>query len=307
MTVTSIRHFEQSRLLMGTLVSIEVVGPGSETKRRDAAACAFETMGLVEAACSRFDESSALRALCRRPGEWRQVPDVLFEAIRVAVEMSELTNGLFDPTVGATLVRHGFTRHYLTGEATGGLRTQEGATFRDIALDEASRSVYLAKPLLLDLGAVAKGLAIDLAAAALEGWEGFAINAGGDVYVHGVDRTGQAWQVRIQDPAAKDGVIASVQGGDMAVCTSGNYERRSPLDPGVHHLIRADTGQLANDLVSCTVIAPLAMLADVVSTAAYLLGAGRALGFVDDAELAALCVDDALAVTMNESMRGYLQ
>jgi thiamine biosynthesis lipoprotein len=49
------------------------------------------------------------------------------------------------------------------------------------------------------------------------------------------------------------------------------------------------------------------MLADVVSTAAYLLGADRALGFVDDAELAALCVDDALAVTMNESMRGYLQ
>jgi len=306
MDVTPIRHYEQSRLLMGTLVSIEVVGPGSETKRRDAAACAFETIGFVEAACSRFDESSALRTLCRHPGEWLQVPDVLFEAIRVALEMSELTHGVFDPTVGAALVRHGFTRHYLTGEETGGAQTPEGASYRDIALDEATRSVYLAKPLLLDLGAVAKGLAIDLAAAALEGWEGFAINAGGDVYVHGIDRTGQAWQVSIQDPASKEGVIASVQGGNMAVCTSGSYERRSPLNPAVHHLLRASTSQPVTDLVSCTVIGPLAMLADVVSTAAYLLGTERALEFVDDAELAALCVDEALAVTMNESMRGYL-
>ncbi|MCY0876181.1 MAG: FAD:protein FMN transferase [Firmicutes bacterium] len=298
-------HREETRLLMGTIVSIDIVGE-NQNKLEEAMSSAFEAMGMVEAICNRFDEHSALRALCRRPGEWVRVPDVLFEALRVARELSELTDGAFDPTVGAKLACFGFTRHYVTGEMVATPDTDPTATFQDISLDETTRQVYLQKPMLLDLGAVAKGLAIDLAAGVLQGWDGFAINAGGDVYVHGEDPLGEPWTIGIQHPDAKDKRIAWLRATDIAVCTSGTYERRSPVDPAVHHLLATDRNTGEGGLVSCTVIAPLAVLADAVSTAAFVLGEHRALDFIEDAELAGLCINDQLQMQMNDAMRRYV-
>lgn len=297
---------EESRLLMGTVVSIEVVGKGSESQHHEGINHAFEAIRFVEEACSRFDDSSALRELCRHPGEWVQVPDVLFEALRIALEVSELTDGAFDPTIGATLARHGFTRHYLTGDVAESTETDSTVTYRDISLDQTTRKVLLHKPMLLDLGAIAKGLAIDVAAGALQGWEGYAINAGGDIYLQGIDPTGNPWTVGIQHPLIRDEQIAWLQATDLAICTSGSYERRSPLDHTVHHILYPLGMPSGTPMVSCTVIAPLAVLADAVSTAAFLLGSDKALEFVDEAELAGLCIDEQLSISMTQSMRRYL-
>lgn len=298
-------HREETRLLMGTVVSIDIVGD-NQNKLEEAMTSAFDAMGVVAAICSRFDENSDLHALCRRPGEWVQVPDVLFEALRIARELSELTDGAFDPTVGAALTRLGFTRHYVTGEMVEMQETDPTATFHDIILNETTRQVYLKKPMLLDLGAIAKGLAIDLAAGALQGFDGFAINAGGDVYVHGEDSVGEQWTIGIQHPDFKEKRIAWLQATDLAVCTSGSYERRSPVDPAAHHLLPYGRDNRGCGLVSCTVVAPLAVLADAVSTAAFLLGEHRAMGFIEDAALAGLCIDEKLTLEMNDAMRRHV-
>lgn len=303
------RHSEETRLLLGTTVSICVVGPVPTHMREQAIERAFAAMRFVEETCSRFDETSALRELCRHPGKWMTVPDILFESVRVALEVSELTEGVFDPTIGGTLSRLGFTRHYATGEQVSVADDVIHAkvTYRDIELDETTRSIRLCKPLLLDLGAVAKGLAVDLAARELSSLEGFAINAGGDVYVHGVDPRGDLWTIGIQHPFDHGEQIAWLEATDVAVCTSGSYERRSPLHPEMHHIVHPGQGRSDSDLVSCTVLAPLTMLADAVSTAAFLLGAKRAKEFVDDMALAALFIRDTLEITMTESMRGYMR
>lgn len=300
------QHLEETRLLMGTVVSVHAVDTCTETALREATARAFDAMGLVEAICSRFDETSALRELCRHPGEWMQVPDVLFEALRVAVEVSDLTQGAFDPTVGATLMRRGFTRHYLTHEDVPAPPVDASATYRDILLNESTRQVCLQKPMLLDLGAVAKGLAVDLAVGVLHDFAGFAVNAGGDLYVQGTDPTGEHWTIGIQHPEQPDERIAWLQGTDLAVCTSGSYERRSPLDPTMDHIVRSYDATNDRHLVSCTVVAPFTVMADAVSTAAFVLGPSRALGLIEEVELAGLCVDDQLSLSMTESMRRYL-
>lgn len=298
----------QTRLLMGTVVSIRVVGSGSMTDMEHAIERAFAAIRYVEVACSRFDEDSALRELCRHPGEKMRVPDVLFEAIRVALEMSMLTDGIFDPTVGQLLEGYGFTRHYLTGETVDSHTSRDGpVSYRDITLDEEERTVLLHRPLLLDLGAVAKGMAVDLAAKELLDWDGFAIDAGGDLYLHGVDPEGESWTVGIQHPLHKNEMICWLQMTNVAICTSGNYERRSPLDPDVHHLLNPRTGGSANGLLSCTVVAPLAILADAVSTAAFVQGAPQALEFVADLGLEALCIDDALNLKMTHSLGRYMK
>ncbi len=314
-------HTVESRLLMGTTVSVTLVGKESEAARRAAVKRAFDAMNFVERMCSRFDETSALRELCRHPGQPVRVPVILFEALRVALELSELTDGAFDPTVGALMEKHGFDRHYLTGERTTALRDSLArathtelrdslaqATHRDILLDEQEGTVLLRKPLLLDLGAVAKGLAVDLAARELGVWQGFAIDAGGDLRLHGTDPAGDAWTVGIRHPLVKQEVICWLQTTDTAICTSGSYERRSPVAPMAHHLLDPRTGQSVTGLLSCTVATPLAILADAASTAAFLAGnPARAIAFLSGLELAGLCISDTLDITKTDAMEEYMQ
>ncbi len=299
----------ESRLLMGTTVSVTLVGKKPDAVRQAAVGRAFDAMAFVERMCSRFDETSALRELCRHPGQPVHVPDILFEGLRVALELSELTDGAFDPTIGALMEDYGFHWHYLTGERTTGSRNNfEQATYRDILLNEQDRTVLLRKPLLLDLGAVAKGLAVDLAARELDTWQGFSIDAGGDLYLRGTDPAGDAWTVGIRHPLVKQEVICWLQATDIAICTSGGYERRSPVAPTTHHLIDPRTGQSVSGLLSCTVAAPLAILADAVSTAAFITGnPARAIAFLSELKLAGLCISDTLDITKTDAMEAYIR
>lgn len=291
--MTSERHtsLAESFLLMGTVVTIRVVGESGPHVMRASIDRAQDAMRAVEQVCSRFDEQSALRALCRTSGHSVPVPPVLFHALKVAMEVAELTDGVFDPTIGRRLELLGFDRHYLTGETVSSdFAADTDATFRDVTLVEDGFRVSLAQPLSLDLGAVAKGLAVDAAAHELASHEGFAIDAGGDVYVGGLDPDGTLWHVGIENPLMANGLAEVVTLTDSAVCTSGSYKRRSPADATKHHLIDAKTGESVDGLLSCTVIGPQAILADVVATAAFLLGPDRALPFITKMGLEGLCV-----------------
>src|SRR5919199_272955 len=103
-------------------------------------------------------------------------------------------------------------------------------SYRNVRLDPARRTVRLRRPLALDLGAVAKGLAVDLAARELAHCAGYAIDAGGDLYLGGRNAAGEPWRVGLRHPRRGDELLATLSLSDAAVCTSGDYERRSP-DP----------------------------------------------------------------------------
>jgi thiamine biosynthesis lipoprotein len=137
-------------------------------------------------------------------------------------------------------------------------------------LDAATKTVTLKRPLLLDLGAVAKGLAIDLAARELADFKHFVIDAGGDLYVAGHKAGGQPWSVGIRHPRRNREVIELVRVSDAAVCTSGDYERQGSGDG--HHILDPRNDRAADVVASATVVAPTAMLADALATAAFVLG-----------------------------------
>jgi thiamine biosynthesis lipoprotein len=131
--------------------------------------------------------------------------------------------------------------------------------------------------LVLDLGAVAKGLAVDLAARALSGMKNFAIDAGGDLYFGGHNVDGDPWSVGIRHPRNEHELFATLRVSNMAVCTSGDYERRSPNgedggEEGEHHILNPRTGASPTMVASATVVAPTAMVADALATAAFVLG-----------------------------------
>ena len=146
------------------------------------------------------------------------------------------------------------------------------ATYRDIRIDPKQRTISLDRPVVIDLGALGKGLAIDLAARALAGTGGYAIDAGGDLYVRGRNERGGPWRVGVRNPQAPGEILEVLNVTDAAVCTSAGYARVSPTTRSVHHLIDPRTGRSSDGVASVTVIAPTALLADGLATAAFVLG-----------------------------------
>jgi thiamine biosynthesis lipoprotein len=210
------------------------------------------------------------------------VSTLLFEATSFALELAEQTDGAFDPTLGASLEQLGFNTNYRTGEAIHTPVDAHGASFRDVHLDREARTILLSRALVLDLNAVSKGLAIDLAARELHAFADVYVEAGGDLYVRGKNPDGEAWRIGIQHPRAEDWLATTLRVTDAAVCTSGDYERHAVTEHGdAGHILDARTLRPVTDLASVTVIAPTAMAADGLSTAAMALGRDRGLQFLE--------------------------
>jgi thiamine biosynthesis lipoprotein len=265
---------------MDTLVSIEVVS-AEEATVATATQRALSWFAVVEQACSRFDAASEVRRLIGSVGKPVPVSPVLFEAVRFATALARLTDGAFDPTIGQLLEAKGFDRHYATGERVRSpVPPGRRVSYRDIRLDPARRTITLRRPLVLDLGAVAKGLAIDLAARELSAFDDFCIDAGGDIFARRRNGRGRPWRIGVRDPRSLDAVAYVVEASGEAVCTSGDYERRT-VDGLEHHLVDPRTGRSARALASVTVVAPTAMAADGLATAAFILGPARGLQLLE--------------------------
>ncbi len=282
-STTTLPVHEAATIAMDTVVKIQVVTDQDEAKVRYALQRALTWFATVEQACSRFDPNSELRQLLARPGEPVKVSPVLFEAVRFAVHLARATDGVFDPTVGLRLEQHGFNRHYITGQVLTSPDVDTSAAFRDVRFGPR-RTITLRRPVVLDLGAVAKGLAIDLASCELLAFENFCVEAGGDLYAAGCNAEGQPWRIGVQDPRDPDALAATLDISNRAVCTSGDYERKSRDGTG-HHLLDPRTGQSAQGLASVTVVAPTAMAADGLATAAFILGLEDGLRFLQQSDV----------------------
>jgi thiamine biosynthesis lipoprotein len=283
---------------MGTMVTIQVVGSheGGAVDR------AFDWFRRVEACCSRFNPDSELMQLTSNVGVPVPVSTMLFEAVQFAVTLAQETGGAFDPTVGHQMESRGFNREYSTGRVVDtGLEPAGPVSYRDVQLDPDRRTITILRPLILDLGAIAKGLAIDTAARELRPAENFAIDAGGDLYLGGCNADGEAWSVGIRHPRLRDQVIETLRVSDKAVCTSGNYERAGADARG--HILDPRTGQPADDVASVTVVAPTAMLADAIATAAFVLGPVEGLELFERAGVDGLIVTPAMARHETQGLR----
>lgn len=269
--------------MMGTVVTFEVV---QDVRRSPASMDApeliergIEWFRRVEASCSRFDAASEVRQLVDRVGVPAAVSPILFEALQFAIAVAEDSGGAFDPTIGAELEARGFNEEYRSGAIVdSGLVPDATASYRDVVLDPEQRTVLLRRPLLIDLGGVAKGLAVDLAARELAPLEHFAIDAGGDLWLSGHNAQDEPWAIGIRHPREAGQLIETVRLTNCAICTSGDYARRTEHG---HHLLDARTRRPADAIASLTVIAPTTMVADALGTAAFALGPVDGIRFLE--------------------------
>ena len=119
----------------------------------------------------------------------------------------------------------------------------------------------------LDPSGLVKGWAIARGAAILDsrGYRDYFIDAGGDVMTRGHSGPRAAWRVGIRHPVERDKVVRVILASDLAVATSGTYEKGS-------HIYDPHTGAPATELLSMTVVGPRIVEADVYATAAFAMG-----------------------------------
>jgi len=246
----------------------------------EAARLLTSEIDAIDLACSRFRADSELQRLHDHAGSPCEVSELLFTALTVAWDAAERTRGAVDPTVGNALVALGYDEDLdlvRTRGATPPRALGRVAGYAHVQLDPANRTVRIPRGVRLDLGATAKALAADRAAAAVAQavGSGILVSLGGDVAVSGLAPAG-GWPIGIarESSAAEDDVeqvVAITRGGLASSAPAVRSWRAGPRE--VHHIIDLRTGDCAEShwrLVSAT--GSTCVEANVMTTAAIVWG-----------------------------------
>ena len=212
------------------------------------------------------------------------VSDDVFFVLETAKKISELTGGAFDVTIEplVNLWRiNSTTPHIATQDEIDALLPFVG--YESVILDPALKTVRFAKDgVKIDFGGIAKGFAADEIAKICKKHKikRAVIDLGGNVYVFGVKKRGELWNVGVKNPEYPDSApLIKVSVPQLSVVTSGIYERFfEKNDKRYHHILSPDSGYpVENDLYSSSVLCSNSMVADALSTAFFVLGREKSL------------------------------
>ncbi|MDR0490063.1 MAG: FAD:protein FMN transferase [Oscillospiraceae bacterium] len=285
----------ETRLLLNTVCTITLYGAQDKLLLTEA----LDLCEEYEAMFSMTSEGSDIWRVNHAEGNPVAVSPQTAEVIAAGLRFGNLSDGMFDITVGRLSALWDFSGNPSVPSALALAAALETVDYRNVTLD--GNTVRLAYPgAWVDLGGIAKGYIADRLAAFLKirGAEGAVIDLGGNVYVVGEKPNGKPWRVGVRKPSGgSSGFVGTIETGEASVVTSGIYERQFESD-GVmyHHILDPTDGMpVKSDVVSATVVTESSMLGDVLSTLIVLLGSESVPALLDSfPELhgAALVLDD---------------
>jgi len=268
-----------TKYMLGTQIDLKAMHPdilGCKKAFYDA----YQEIARIEALLSSHIASSEVTKINKMAGvKPVKVSYETFAIISRSVQYSKKFKGIFDASIGPVTTLWGFSddKKDITLPKRSVLEADlKLVDYRRVALSKADTTVFLErKGMRLDLGGIAKGYAIDRAAYILKnkGIQHFLINAGGDIYACGYKYGEKKWLVGIQHPRRQADLLATFEVHDMAVATSGDYERYKIIDgKRYHHIIDPRTGFPATLDQSVTVFANSAEEADAWATYLFIIG-----------------------------------
>lgn len=305
----SVTPVTRTELTLGTTVTISVYQKINE-KVLDRA---FARVNEIDKTMNRVGDGSEIAKVNAQAGTGPVVvtPDV-YDVVRTGIHFGELTDGAFDITVGPLVALWGI------GTDDAHLPTQAEIAkvlplvdYRLVTLNDADHSIYLQKKgMQIDLGGIAKGYAADEAARILSeaGVKSAILDFGGNILVIGSKPDGDPWRVGIQTPDKPRGnYLGIVRTSNRTIVTSGPYERYFVVD-GVryHHIFDPKIGYpTQNHLISVTIESDDSMLADAMSTSAFVLGLKKGHDFVEGYKgMDAIFVTDSGSVYFTSGLDG---
>ena len=269
--------YKRTLKLMGSRFEITVVANDSN-QAHELIDTAVAEITRIEKLISSWDENSQTSEINRNAGIKPVKVDVeLFELIERAISISKLTDGAFDISY-ASMDRiwkfDGSMKVMPSAEDIASSVSKVG--FQNIILDKTNSTVFLKlEGMKIGFGAIGKGYAADKAKDLLitKGASSGIINASGDMNIWGKQPNGKEWKVAITNPMDKNKVFALLPITNGAVVTSGNYEKYVTLNGKKYsHIIDPRTGYPSTGIISVTVFAPKAELADALATSVFVMG-----------------------------------
>lgn len=293
----------RTRVLMDTVVSIKVHLPDSSRQEAAVAAitAAFAEIGRLDSALSSYREDSEVAALNRAAAQagMLAVSAELDTVLAAALAVSRRSHGAFDITIAPVLELWGFgtdSARVPTAEAIRARLPRVG--YQHLRLTGAGAAgqaqvEFVRSGMMVDLGGIAKGFAVDRGVQILleRGFADVMVEAGGDLRVHASSLTAGRQRIWVRHPRAADRFFARFKAGGGAVATSGDYERYfEQAGRRYHHLLDPQTGypawaaEASPQMLSATVVAPTAMLADAYATAIFVLGPAAGIALAEELE-----------------------
>lgn len=301
--------FKRTLKLMGTRFEITVVADNKEEAESNID-LAVQEIQRIENLISSWKSDSQTSMINSNAGiKPVKVDRELFSLIQRAIGISEITDGAFDITYASMDALWKFDGSMTEMPSAEVIRASAARTgYQKILLDEEESTVLLKEPgMKIGFGAIGKGYAADRAKDLLRrhGVAGGIINASGDMNTWGKQPDGSDWKVAITNPLDKDKAFALLPLHQGAVVTSGNYEKFVTFK-GVRygHIIDPRTGYPATGIISVSVFAPSAELADALATAVFVMGKEVGLDRIGQLpQVECIIIDDTGAVLASQNIK----
>ena len=278
--------FSETRTVMGTTVTIKVIDT-NETHALESIDRAFNEIYHVDELMSSYKNDSELTILNTQGHLDDADPDFVYVLER-SKYYSEISDGAFDVTIKPILdlwsSKYSPGGTYMPPTPDEINETLQLVDYSGITIEEGIEdSISLRPNMSVILGGIAKGYSVDMAIESLilDGITNGFVNAGGDGRFIGLNEQGVPWNIGLQNPDKSEEAVTRMAISDMAVATSGNYERYFSDAAKVSHISDPRTGYSSQELISATVIANTAIDADALATAVFVLGENDGIEMIE--------------------------
>jgi FAD:protein FMN transferase len=310
MIMDSRRSFKRTLKLMGNQFELSVIA-SDESWAMKGIDIGVKEIQRIEKLLTTFSDDSETNRINRDAGVAPvKVSRETFELIERSLRISRLTQGAFDITYGS--VDKGLWNFDPQMKALPDAKTAKRLVrlinYRNVLLDEKRSTVFLReKGMRIGFGGIGKGYAAEMAKRVMQesGVESGIVNASGDLTVWGYQPDGKPWTIGIVNPNAVNQVFSYMQVVNMAIATSGNYEKYLMIDGKRYsHTINPRTGLPVTGVKSVTILCPNAELADAMATPVMIMGIRAGLDMINQIrDMEAIVVDDDDRVYMSNNIR----
>ena len=261
---------------------------------------AIDEIKRIEKLLTTFSDESVTSSINKNAGiQPIEVNQEVFDLIFRCQKIAELTQGAFDISYGGIDKRfwNFDTTMKILPSAEDAAQAARLIDFKKIILDEKKRTVYLKeKGMRIGFGGIGKGYAADKATQLLKknGVKSGFVNAAGDLTTWGQQEDGKPWTIGVADPNQKQKIFSSLNITDVAVATSGNYEKFVIIDGKRYsHTIDPKTGFPVSGIKSVTIITKNAELADALATPVMVMGIKAGLNLINQMNgVGCIIIDD---------------
>ncbi len=278
--------YHESRHLMWTKFEIVAYGP-QPARLAEAANAAFEEIDRLDAQMSNYSETSELTYINRNAARAEVIVEKeLFDLLALSWDYSRATVGAFDITVGPLMRAWGFFSGQ--GRVPGPAELQSVMArigYHHVSLNRRAHGIHFDREgMELDLGGIAKGYAVDKAAAILResGVTSALITSGtSSVGAVGAPPNQRAWRVEVSDPLNREHHVTTIYIKDQSISTSGCHEKSFEISGKRYcHIMDPRTGHPIEGILGTTIIAPRGVEAEALSKAVMVLGVEWARGYL---------------------------